>query len=180
VDGGAAAVVLVEGESDRGAVQALARRLGHDPGGSGVVIDSMEGVTTVRRFLRVHDEAILVAVLCDAGEVDYVHRAIADETRDVAVFVCDRDLEDELIRAVGLEWMVEFIDRQGELSTFRLMQRQPAQRDRSLEQHVHRFMGIRSGRKIRYATEMVDQIPLDVVPEPLAGVVRYLFEDSGS
>ncbi len=74
---GAVGTVLVEGESDARAVEALARRAGLD--GASYVVVAMGGVTNVGRHLR---ELVgqrpdpLVAGLCDAGEVDVVARAL--------------------------------------------------------------------------------------------------------
>lgn len=168
-------VVLVEGESDRGAVEALSRRLGHDPDTGEVIVVSMGGIANIAHYLKLYWKADRLAVLCDAAEAGYARRAIGEHPGDVGLFVCDADLEDELIRSVGLDWMLDFIDRQGELATFHLMQRQPEQRERSLAEQIHRFMGIKSGRKARYATDLAGEIPLDSIPDPLAGAVVYVF-----
>ena len=66
-------------------------------------------------------------------------------------FACVTDLEDELIRAVGERRMLEVIDEHGELASFRILQRQPAQRTWSLHQQLRRFVSARSGHKSRYA-----------------------------
>src|SRR5258708_5239399 len=66
-------------------------------------------------------------------------------------FVCSADLEDELILAVGAEQVVRIIEAEGGLRSFRTMQRQLAQRDRSLHEQLHRVFATRSGWKQRYA-----------------------------
>ena len=63
-------------------------------------------------------------------------------------YVCDVDLEDELIRALGTAAVEAIVDAQGELGTFRTFQHQPAQRGRPAEAQLRRFMGTASGRKI--------------------------------
>ena len=156
-------VVLVEGDSDRNAILALARRLGRDLADEGIAVVAMGGChqhltvrPPVRSLLRPewsptrpgwlvrHSPNSAISRLpCErpasapvAGEVAALSRA--------RFFACDRDLEDEMIRALGTEAMVAFIDSQGEGRTFDLMRRQPAQRERTLEQQIgHRFMGIR-------------------------------------
>lgn len=177
MDEGAVVVVLVEGESDRGAVEALARRLGHDPDTGDVIVVSMGGVTNVARYLRMYWKADRLAILCDAAEAEYVQQAIDGHPGEVGFFICDADLEDELIRSVGHDWILDFIYRQGDLPTFHLMQKQPAQRDRALHQQLHRFFGIRSGRKQRYASDLAGEVPLDSIPEPLAQTLLYVFDD---
>ena len=68
-------VVLVEGDSDRIAVETLARRRGHDLGRRGVEVLPMGGITNIGHVLRAVGPGGLglrVAALCDAGEVRHV------------------------------------------------------------------------------------------------------------
>jgi hypothetical protein len=80
------------------------------------------------------------------------------------VYVCDSDLEDELIRAVGAERLQQIIEEQAELHSFRTLQKQPAQRARTIEQQLRVFLG---NRKIRYAELLVGELDLANVPRPL-------------
>jgi hypothetical protein len=89
-------------------------------------------------------------------------------------FVCVADLEDELIRALGTAAVQEIIEVQGELGSFHIFQKQPAQRGRATEAQLRRFMGTRSGRKIRYATLLVDALELTRVPRPLDRVLAHV------
>ena len=85
--------------------------------------------------------------------------------------VCVADLEDELIRALGVEAVERVIGAQGELPSLRRLQAQPAQRGRSPIQHLRRFIGSRSGRKALYARALVLALDLDHVPRPLDAVL---------
>ena len=139
----ARAVVLVEGVSDQLALEALARRRGRDLGAEGVSIVPIGGSKNIGRFLDLFGPRgadVVLAGLCDAAEVgDYrgaLQRAglgsnlgTADMER-LGFFVCDADLEDELIRAAGPAVVEEVIDAQGDLGSFRTFQRQPAWRGR--------------------------------------------------
>ena len=102
------AVVLVEGLSDRAAVQAVARKTGRKLEDEGIAIVPMGGATNIRRFLTTfgpRGRDVRIAVLCDAAESAYFAQALtaADADGELAgrLFVCHRDLEDELIRALG-------------------------------------------------------------------------------
>jgi len=86
-------------------------------------------------------------------------------------FVCVADLEDELIRALGVRRVEELIEAQGELGPFQTFTRQPAQRNRPREQQLRRFLGTRSGRKIHYGQVLAAALDLTRVPGPLAGVL---------
>jgi hypothetical protein len=167
------AVVLVEGESDRQAVAAIAAALGRDLGADGVVVVAMGGATNVERcadqYRREAPDRELVG-LCDVGELRFFQRVLDRN----AIFVCESDLEDELIRAFGHEEMIRFIEEQGELKAFRSFQKQPAQRDRSLDEHLHRFFGTQGGRKVRYAREIAALLAPDRIPAPLSLLLAHL------
>lgn len=165
------AVVLVEGESDRAALEALAAARPGDPARVTFVV--MSGYTNVARELRHAGPAASVAVLCDRGAEAYVRRALARAGRDGGVFVCDADLEDELIRALGTEAVLAIVDAEGERDSLRRLQGQPAHREGDLRSHLRRFLSSKSGRKERYAPLLAAALPRDRVPDPLAGVLTH-------
>ncbi|WP_345464112.1 hypothetical protein [Nocardioides marinquilinus] len=156
--------VLVEGDSDRRALEVLARRLG--VACPEVVV--MQGITNLPAHLR---DAGPVRLLHDAGESDYVARVLARVLVDVTPFVCDADLEDELIRAVGVPGVLAVVEAQGERGRYERMAQQPAQRDRPDHARLHRWLGARSGHKLTYAGLLADAVPLDDVPAALLGVL---------
>lgn len=166
---GARTVVLVEGESDRLAVEALAVRLGDDLHAGGIDVVAMAGATNVRQFAADLAAHRLLG-LCDVGEAALFERALGS----TAVFVCDLDLEDELIRALGVDAVEAVIEQLGELRSLRTLQRQPAQMRRPVEAQLRRFFGSKGGRKIRYAAPLVDALDLDRVPAPLRGLLAAL------
>jgi hypothetical protein len=114
-------------------------------------------------------EGATVVGLCDAGEEDDVRRAGVTE-----LVVCRADLEEELIRALGVDEVVEVIRAQGELRSFRSFQEQPAQRGRPLDAQLHRFLGTKSGRKVRYGRLLVEALPHASVPDPLTDVLARI------
>lgn len=165
-------LVLVEGESDRAALVTLAGRLGHDLAGVDVV--SMGGITNLRRHLTElseRSEPDRVAVLHDAGEAPYVERVLADHPAPVAAFVCTADLEDELVRALGMERTLEVVDAGGDLPAWHILLNQPYHRDRPPEEVLRRFWGTASGRKEKYAALLSAALDPGAVPAPLAGVL---------
>lgn len=175
----ARAAIIVEGASDRRALEALARRRGRDLDSEGFVIIATAGITNAGRFLDIlgpggHD--IAIGGLCDEGERAGIRRALADrrllpgkyEMEALGFFVCVRDLEDELVRALGANAMIQLIESQGHLRRFRSFQNQPAQRHKTIEQQIWRWLG---NHKIRYAPLMVDALDLSRVPQPLDAVL---------
>jgi hypothetical protein len=90
------------------------------------------------------------------------------------VFVCTVDLEDELVRALGMAAVEEAVDAAGELGSLRTFQQQPAQRGRSAQAQVRRFLGTRSGRKIQYAALLAERLDLARVPAPLERLLAHI------
>jgi hypothetical protein len=181
------AVILVEGMSDQAALEALAERRGRALDTQGICIVQMGGATNFDRFLHLfgpHGLDVRLAGLCDAAEEGYFRRALERagfgaslsraEMEALGFYVCGADLEDELIRALGAAVVEQIIQAQGEIGSFRIFQKQPAQQGRTPEQQLHRFMGTRSGRKSQYARLLVGALDLTRVPRPLDRVLAHL------
>lgn len=174
-------VILVEGVSDQRAIESLARQQNRDLMAEQLTIIPIAGATNIGRFLDLlgpegHD--VTLAGLCDeAEEADFraAFRAAgigADPDRGTmespGLFVCVADLEEELIRALGANAMVSLIKSQGQLRRFRSFQNQPAQRHKTIEAQLWRWLG---NHKIRYAPLMVEALDIENVPQPLLGVL---------
>ncbi len=90
-------------------------------------------------------------------------------------YVCDADLEDELIRALGAAAVERVVEAQGDLGSFRTLQKQPAWKGRAAEEQLRRFMGSGGRRKIRYARLLVEALDLATqVPRPLDRVLAHV------
>jgi hypothetical protein len=168
------AVVLVEGKSDRRAVETLARRRGRDLAAEGVTVVPMGGYGNLPRVLADHG-GVRLAGLYDSGEERHFLRALACGDRDdlerVGFYACTRDLEDELTRAVGPDGMLRVLADHGDLRAFRTYQKQPAHRARPLQEQLHGFMW---NRKERYAVLLVEALDLRRVPRPLDRVLAHV------
>jgi hypothetical protein len=181
------AVVLVEGLSDRSALEALATKHGRDLAAEGVSVVPIGGAQAIRRALALYGPPgldLALAGLCDVGEERSFRRGLehaglgSDLTRDamerLGFYVCEADLEDELIRAVGAEAAERVVETHGDIGPFRTLQKQPEWRGRPLHDQLRRFLGSGGRRKIRYARYLVEALDLDRVPRPLDGVLRHV------
>lgn len=183
----ARAIVLVEGFSDQLAVETLARQRGRNLRTERVAVVPIGGAQAARQFLLrfgPHGRNATLAGLCDAGEEAVFRRSLeqagfgAPRTRDdmerLGFFVCDADLEDELIRALGPDAVEGVLAGEGDLDAFRTFQRQPAWRGRRVDQQLHRFMGSAGRRKLRYARLLVEALDPQDVPRPLMGALDHI------
>ena len=180
-------VVLVEGVSDQLALEALAERRGLNLDAEGVSIVPMGGATNIGSFLdRFGPQGLDVrlAGLCDTAEESDFRRGLERaglgsnltraEMESLGFYVCGADLEDELIRSLGAAAVEQVVDAQGDLGSFRTLQKQPAWRGRTVEEQLRRFMGSGGSRKIRYARLLVEALDLTRVPQPLDGVLAHI------
>jgi len=180
-------VVIVEGVSDRVALETLARRRGRDLVAECISVVPIGGAQSIGRFLELvtaPGRDVRLAGLCDAGEERDFRRGLeraglgSDLTRAamerLGFYVCVEDLEDELIRSLSTASVEDVLDAQGDLGSFRTFQKQPAQQGKTSEAQLRRFMGTRSGRKAQYARLLVDALDLGRVPRPLDRVLAQV------
>jgi hypothetical protein len=181
------AVVLVEGISDQRAVEALAELRGRDLTSEGISVVPIGGAQAIGRFLaRFGPQGLDVrlAGLCDAAEEDEFRRGLEraglgskltrTDMERLGFYVCVADLEEELIRALGVDAVERVVDAQGELGAFRTLQKQPEWRGRKTEEQLRRFMGSGGRRKIRYGRLLVEALDLTQVPRPLDRVLAHV------
>ncbi len=170
--------VLLEGPSDVAAVNALAASDGRDLAAEGICVLPMGGAMAVGKFAELLGPSGLglrLTGLCDLLERDYYVRGWARAGSDPQdFFVCDADLEDELIRALGTDTVQELIREQGDVRPLETFLQQPAQRNRTPQQQLRRFLGTKKGRKIHYGRVLVEALPPDRIPGPLAGLFALL------
>ena len=158
------AVVLVEGITDRLALEAVAARLQLRL--DGIEIVPIGGAQAIRRAAAEYDCDERIVGLCDHNEERYFRRVLGDAT-----FVCVEDIEDELIRAAGVERVEEVVAAEGELETFRSFQNQLYWRGRPVEAQLRRWLQ-NGGRYLRYPPLLVAALEPDEIPPPLAGVLE--------
>ena len=180
----ARSIVLVEGISDQIAVETLASLQARDLALEGVAVVPIGGAQSVAKFLDQFGPAgagLRVSGLCDAAEERHFCRQLAragyappgtrSELEGAGFFVCDRDLEDELTRAVGPDGIEAILADEGDLASFRTLQKQAAWRGAGFVDQFRRFLGAGARRKLRYASLFVLELDLDRQPRPLREVL---------
>jgi hypothetical protein len=178
VSGTTGPVVLLEGVSDVAAVRAAAATGGLDLCATRLV--DMGGITNIRAHLGAlaaePSDDMLVLGMCDAGEARFVVAALeaagrwvrdASDLPSHGFFVCEADLEDELLRSLGAGRVLDVLRRLGLREKFDALRQQPAWRERPLHDQLHRFAGVASGRKELLAAELTSELAVAELPEPL-------------
>lgn len=182
-------VVLVEGVSDRVALLTLAARRARDLDAEGVLVLPIGGAQRVGGILTellAHERGVRVAGLCDVGEEGVFRRGLeraglgSGLTRagmeQLGFFVCVEDLEDELVRALGVTTMEEVLRANGDLNAFRTYQKQAAHQGKAPEAQLRGFLG---NHKPRYARLLVEALDLERTPRPLDGVLAHVSRAQG-
>lgn len=176
--------ILVEGVSDVLAVRAMAGRAGRDLDAEQVAVVPLGGGGGLEASVRLLGPAGLGLELLGLCDVDHEARwarrleeagfgSGLDRTAMEALgfFVCDRDLEDELIRTLGVSAVEAVIAAQGDSAAFQALTQQPAHRNGRREDQLRRWLGAGSGRKARYAPLLVEATSPGEEPRPLREVL---------
>ncbi|MFD5875920.1 TOPRIM nucleotidyl transferase/hydrolase domain-containing protein [Streptomyces sp. NPDC060322] len=170
--------VLLEGPSDVAAVDALAAAHGRDLAAEGVCVLPMGGAMNIGRYARLLGPPGLdlgLTGLCDENEWGYFARGLERAgAASQGFFVCAADLEDELIRALGVTRVKELVREEGDLRPLKTFLNQPAQQGRAPQQQLRRFLGTKKGRKIRYGHVLVEALDPGRVPAPLDSLLAGL------
>lgn len=177
-------VVLLEGPSDVAALeQVLATQHPPVPETTYRLVD-MGGVTNTGAHLQAaRDAGDRVVGLVDAGEAWVVVKSLqrlgtsineVEELPAHGFFVCDRDLEDELIRALGVPGCLELLHELGMAHAFEAFSAQLHWAEAPVEDRLRRFCGVASGRKIRLAGAMAGALPAQDLPAPIAALIARL------
>jgi predicted ATPase len=179
----ARSAVLVEGYSDKLALEAVAERLGRNLDNEGISIVSLDGADTFETFLRLLGNdgfRLRLKGLCDENKEKGWRRAlknmgygdIADRAtmEKLGFLVAVRDLEDELIRALGSKVVLEVIASEGDEGSWVTFTKQPSQPGGTLEDQLRAFLQS-SDRKVRYTPLLVDKLPNAAIPQKLIEVL---------
>lgn len=180
-------IVLVEGVSDYLALNTLAERRGMKFEEQNIAPVPIGGARNVGQFLNLLGPRgldVKPCGLCDAGEEPYFRRALErarfgsnltrSEMEALGFYVCEADLEDELIRCLGVDAVMKVMAAEGDLGAFRTLQKQPAWEDQGEVAQMRRWLGATARRKFRYARLLAEALDLDHVPPPLDGLLIHV------
>lgn len=171
------AIILVEGESDRAAVEAAADVLGCDLARQHIEIGVLGGATNFASALQLLTQSpgLEIVGLCDANEAALWTDVCGRHAEPVSFFVCERDLEDELLRACGVDRVERYIESVGELRGLQTMRKQGPWIDKPAVEQLHRFIRVKATRNIRYGAGLIGTLDADEIPPPIAELIRTVW-----
>lgn len=177
-------VIIVEGISDQIAVETLGLRQGRDLDAEGVVVLPVGGAQAALPYLREYGprgQQLGLAGLCDEDAAETMRRGLrlagvgepttTAEMAALGFHVCTRDLEDELIRALGTDKVEAAIEAQGDLASVQAFLKQPDWKGRNRASQLHRFFRSQGRRNKRYARVLLETVEPDHAPWPLRAVL---------
>jgi hypothetical protein len=180
-------IVIVEGETDRLALTTAARRVGRDLEAERILVAPIGGAHAIARFLtelRREQVDVEIAGLCDQAEEGIFRSALEragygrelsrNEMERLGFFVCEADLEDELIRAIGTEAIPRLTELQGDARAWLTFRGQPAWQARPMDQQFRRFIRSVSDRNARYIRALVDGLEPERLPPPLRRLLTHV------
>jgi hypothetical protein len=161
--------VLVEGRSDALAFREFARRRGRDLDAEGVGVVPLgggSGLAARVAELGPQGRDLPLLGLCDADHerrwarwletAGIGSRLERESMEDAGFFVCDPDLEGELIRALGIPEVLRVLAADGEAHAYETFLQQPDQQGKRDEDRLRRFFGAQSRRKTKYPRLLVE------------------------
>ncbi|WP_300678745.1 hypothetical protein [Nocardioides sp.] len=172
--------LLVESAADQAALVAFAPRYGVDFETENITVTVLNGAGNFGRGIEEATAAgHRVGGLYSEAEERFVAGALnrqegEDLTRQ-GFFACRRDLLDELIGAIGVSELTPVLESYVDLSGFRSFQAQAAHSEAEPREQLRRFFAASSERKAKYAARMAADVDLGSVPEPLSGLVNWIW-----
>jgi hypothetical protein len=173
-------VVLVEGITDYQAVRLIARTLGRDLDAEGIAVLPLDGGGSLKIYLELLGPTgldVKLAGLCDADyEQGWRERLTAagvpastrQDMEAIGFFVSDRDLEDELITALGTTNTQLVIADDGAASNFQRFASSPSRQGRSLAQQLHAFV---QTKKTRWTPQLAAAVAPGKIPPSIAALL---------
>lgn len=177
-------IVLVEGISDQIALETLSLRLGRTVAERKVVVVPIGGAHAIKHFVPrfAGTPGVRLCGLCDRAESVYFAQALLEhgligaagdtDLERAGFYVCDADLEDELIRSIDDADIESVLAAEGDLGAFSTLQKQPGWRDQPFRAQLHRWLRSGARRNMRYARLLVLEAGLDRMPRPLLALAE--------
>ncbi len=177
--------ILVEGPSDRLALQFAAEQLGVDLDARSVSLVELQGADvfeTLRSLLGPSGLQVELRGMCDADrerrwtDVIYgpgVYNGDRNQLAQDGIFVADPDLEGALVDSLGETQVEGVITAEGEKPALDLYRQQPDKRNLPSRDQILGFLKSKD-RKVRFAPLLVQAVPTGQLPDVLKGVLADL------
>lgn len=176
-------VLLVEGITDYQAVRLVARALGRDLDAEGVALLPLDGGGSLKIYLELLGPAgldVALAGLCDADyEQDWREKLTSaglpvstrQDMEAIGFFVSDRDLEDELISALGTTNTQLVLAGDGAAGDFQQFASTASQQGAPMADQLRTFV---QKRKTRWTPQLAAAIAPGAVPQSIQQLLAHV------
>lgn len=173
-------IMFVEGPADRLAILSLARKNNLSLDSRGVSVIALNGADILTWFLKLFGPTGFQLPVCGMCDLDHApqwskcledsglgkNRSQADMEK-IGFFVCDRDLEDELVKALGDAKVIQAINENGDTKAWNVFCQQPTYKALAQPALIRAFL---AKRKVLYAPILVSELST-TIPRPLKEVL---------
>lgn len=179
-------IMFVEGPSDRLAILSLAKKNNLSLDSLGVSVIALNGAGILAWFLKLFGPAgfqLPVCGICDLDHASQWSKVLENsglgknlsrsDMEKIGFFVCDRDMEDELVRALGDAVVLQAIDENGDIKDWNLFCQQSNNKVLAQPAQIRAFLAAK--RKVLYAPILVSKLST-TVPRPLKEVLDFAIQ----
>jgi predicted ATP-dependent endonuclease of OLD family len=178
--------MFVEGPSDRLAILSLAKKNNLSLDSLGVSVIALNGAGILTWFLKLFGPTgfqLPVCGICDLDHLSQWSKVLENlglgkslsrsEMEKIGFFVCDRDMEDELVKALGDAAVLQAIDENGDTQDWNVFCQQPNNKTLARAAQIRAFLAAK--RKVIYAPILVSKLSA-TVPRPLQQVLDFAIQ----
>jgi putative ATP-dependent endonuclease of the OLD family len=180
-------IMFVEGPSDRLAMLALAKKKNLALDSLGVSIVTLDGAGILTWFVKLFGPSgfqLPLCGLCDSDHLSEWSKVLETsgvgtnlsqaKMETIGFFVCDRDLEDELIKTLGLAAVIQTIDQNGDTNAWKIFCQQPKNKNLTQADQLRAFLR-KTQRKVLYAPLLVSKLST-TIPRPLEELLTFAIQ----
>jgi predicted ATPase len=176
-------VVFVEGITDYQAVRAVAAKLGRNLDAEGVAVVALDGAASLATFLQIMGPYGLDLPVCGICDVDYEADWCSDLTavgltvasrqdlNALGFYVSDRDLEDELLTAIGTTAAQMVFANEGATARFQSYAQQPANQGKTLHDQIRGFV---QSKKVYWTPRLAAAVTPAAVPSSIQDLLNHV------
>jgi putative ATP-dependent endonuclease of OLD family len=176
-------VAFVEGITDYQAVRVVAAKLGRNLDAGGVAVVALDGAASLATFLEIMGPRGLDLAVCGICDADYesdwcsyltaagLPAASRQDLNALGFYVSDRDLEDELVTALGTTAAQMVFANEGATARFQSYAQQPGNQGMTLHDRIR---GFAQSKKAYWTPRLAAAVTAAAVPSAIQDLLDHV------